>query len=167
MRTNRGRALLNNKVKSLDALKNQVSKLKNSGKRIVFTNGCFDLLHYGHVKYLEEAKSKGDVLVVGVNSDASVRKIKGGDRPIVNQKDRVRLIAALASVDFAVLFKEENPLKLIKAIKPDVLIKGADWNKKNIIGSDFVAGYGGKVRTVKLVEGRSTTNLIQRIAKSR
>ena len=166
MRTRRrSRHLLSGKIKALNTLKKLVTKLKKQGRRIVFTNGCFDILHYGHAKYLQDAKNAGDILVVGVNSDASIRKIKGRSRPVVDEKNRLKLLAALESIDYLTLFKETTPFKVIKEIKPDILIKGADWNKDNIVGSDFVAGYGGKVQTVKLVKGLSTTNLIKKIAK--
>lgn len=138
-------------------------RLKQSGRRIVFTNGCFDILHYGHIKYLQEAKIKGDYLVVAVNSDSSIKKIKAKNRPVIGQSDRLKTIAALACVDFVILFNESNPLKLIKALKPDVLIKGSDWDKDKIVGADFVESYGGKVLTVKLVKGRSTSALIKKI----
>jgi D-beta-D-heptose 7-phosphate kinase/D-beta-D-heptose 1-phosphate adenosyltransferase len=140
-------------------------RLKQNGKRIVFTNGCFDILHYGHVRYLQDARSKGDCLVVAVNSDSSIKKIKAKNRPVIAQSDRLKTVAALASVDFVVLFSEDNPLRLIKALKPDVLIKGADWSKKKIIGADFVESYGGKVLTVNLVKGRSTSALIEKIVR--
>jgi rfaE bifunctional protein nucleotidyltransferase chain/domain len=153
------------KIKNLRELKKIISRLKSRRKKIVFTNGCFDLLHYGHIKYLQEAKRKGDILVVAVNRDASVRRIKGKGRPILGEKDRLRLIAALESVDYVILFKQDTPLEVIKALKPDVLIKGSDWNIKKIVGADFVSGYGGRVATVKLAPGRSTTNLIKTIAK--
>lgn len=153
------------KIKNAMDLKKIIFGLKSKGKTIVFTNGCFDLLHYGHIKYLEDAKRYGDILVVAINSDASVRKIKGNKRPIVSQRDRLRIIAALESVDYAVLFNATTPIKLIKSIKPDILVKGADWSKGDIIGSDYVLSYGGKVSTIKLVKGRSTTNLINKIAK--
>lgn len=156
---------LNQKIKNLKELKKIVANLKSRGKKIVFTNGCFDLLHYGHIKYLEDAKRKGDILAVAVNSDTSVKRIKGGGRPIVNQNDRLRIIAALENVDYVVLFNESTPLKAIKLLKPDVLVKGADWNKNNIVGSDFVLSYGGKVSVIRLAKGRSTTNLINKIAK--
>jgi len=165
MRTGRRVRLLKEKIKNLNALKKIILRLKEKGKKIVFTNGCFDLLHYGHVKYLEDAKRKGDILVVAINSDTSVRKLKGNKRPIVNQKDRLGLIAALESVDYVVLFNEETPLKAIKELKPDILVKGADWDRKQIVGSGLVLGYGGNVSTIKLIEGRSTTNLIKKIAK--
>ncbi len=167
MRT--GRRSLNslNKVKPLSQLIKIISRLKKEGQKIVFTNGCFDLLHYGHAKYLEAAKSKGDILVVGVNSDASIKRIKGKDRPIVEENNRLHLIAALESVDFAVLFQEDTPLELIKKIRPDILIKGADWKHKGIVGADFIKSYGGRVSTVELVKGLSTTNLIKIIAKTK
>jgi len=165
MRTSRAKPLLRDKIKNLSTLKTIISRLRQQGKKIVFTNGCFDLLHYGHVKYLEEAKRKGDILVVAINSDTSVRKIKGYKRPVINESDRLALIAALESVDFVVLFKEENPSKIIKLLKPHILVKGADWRKDSIVGKDFVLGYGGKVSTVKLAKGRSTTNLIKKIVQ--
>jgi D-beta-D-heptose 7-phosphate kinase/D-beta-D-heptose 1-phosphate adenosyltransferase len=156
---------LKQKIKSLVILKKIVSRLKNKGEKIVFTNGCFDLLHYGHVKYLEDAKSKGDILIVAINSDTSVRRIKGNKRPIVNEKDRLRTIAALESVDYVTLFREETPLGVIEQLKPDILIKGADWSKNSMVGGEFVLGYGGSISTIKLVKGRSTTNLIRKIGK--
>jgi D-beta-D-heptose 7-phosphate kinase/D-beta-D-heptose 1-phosphate adenosyltransferase len=154
------------KVKNLAQLKRIISRLKITGKKIVFTNGCFDILHYGHAKYLEEAKRKGDILVVAVNSDSSVRKIKGNKRPLVNERCRLNLIAALESVDYVTLFNESTPLKVIKELKPDVLVKGADWNRNDIVGRDFVKGYGARVSTVRLVKGLSTTNLIRKITKA-
>jgi D-beta-D-heptose 7-phosphate kinase/D-beta-D-heptose 1-phosphate adenosyltransferase len=158
--------LLKDKIKKLKALKKIIQKLKKHGKKIVFTNGCFDLLHYGHVKYLEEAKRKGDILVVAVNSDSSVRKIKGSGRPIVKEKNRLGIIAGLESVDYVICFKEKTPLKLIMSLKPDILVKGADWNKNTIVGSDFVSSCKGIVSSVKLVKGLSTTSLIEKIAKA-
>lgn len=153
------------KIISLSSLVRKVKALKQKGKRIVFTNGCFDILHFGHIKYLQDAKLKGDYLVVAVNSDSSVKKIKGKSRPVIGQSDRLKTIAALACVDFVVLFNEDNPLKLIKALSPDFLIKGADWSKGKIIGADFVESYGGKVTTVNLVNGRSTSKLIEKIVR--
>jgi len=153
------------KIVSLSRLKSTIACLKRAGKRIVFTNGCFDILHYGHVKYLQDAKAKGDYLIVAVNSDTSVRKIKGKGRPVVKQSDRMCTLAALACVDFVVLFNHADPLRLIMALKPDYLVKGSDWSDKNIIGADFVKQRGGKVLTVKLVPGRSTTALIEKIVK--
>lgn len=153
------------KIISLSGLKRKVRTLQQKGKRIVFTNGCFDILHFGHVKYLQDAKRKGDYLIVAVNSDASIKKIKAKNRPVIGQSDRLKTIAALSSVDFTLLFNENTPLKLIKALKPDVLIKGADWSKEKIVGADFVQSYGGKVETVKLVKNRSTSALIEKIVK--
>jgi D-glycero-beta-D-manno-heptose 1-phosphate adenylyltransferase len=140
------------------------SSLRAGKGRIVFTNGCFDIIHAGHVKYLEKAKALGDVLIVGVNSDSSVKKIKGPKRPIVRQADRAAIVAALKPVDYVSIFNGSTPIKLIKAIKPDVLVKGADWRLSSIAGGDFVKSYGGKVKAVSLVKGRSTSNLISKIA---
>lgn len=165
MRTNRAGSFLKSKIKSLDALIRIISKLRRQGKKIVFTNGCFDLLHYGHAKYLQDAKKKGDILIVAINSDESVRRIKGKQRPIVNEKDRLGLIAALESVDYVLLFKDQTPLRVIKTLKPDVLVKGADWDKDDIVGGDFILSRGGRIATIKLIKDRSTTNLIRKIAK--
>ncbi len=153
------------KIKNITQLKKTIERLKSQGKKIVFTNGCFDLLHYGHVMYLQGAKKKGDILVVGINSDSSVRRIKGKKRPIVNEVDRSRLVAALESVDYVVLFKENTPLEIIKHINPDVLVKGADWKKHEIVGSRLVSRRGGCVSTIKFAKGYSTSNLIKKIAK--
>jgi D-beta-D-heptose 7-phosphate kinase/D-beta-D-heptose 1-phosphate adenosyltransferase len=158
--------LLENKIKKVPALKKIIVRLRKNGKKIVFTNGCFDILHYGHVKYLQDAKREGDILVVAINSDASARSIKGKKRPVVAENDRLRIIAALASVDYVVLFNADTPLEIIKQIKPDILIKGADWKKNNIVGADFVARQGGQVFTIPLVNNRSTTNLIKKIAQA-
>ncbi|MDD5166508.1 MAG: D-glycero-beta-D-manno-heptose 1-phosphate adenylyltransferase [Candidatus Omnitrophica bacterium] len=157
--------MLETKVKKTNELKKILSRAHAAGKKIVFTNGCFDLLHYGHVKYLQDAKKKGDILVVAVNSDSSVKKIKGRSRPITHESDRLKVIAGLASVDYTVLFNEVTPLKVIKLLKPDILVKGADWSKGNIVGGDFVKSCGGKVLALKLVKGRSTTGIIKKIAK--
>ncbi|RJP29214.1 MAG: D-glycero-beta-D-manno-heptose 1-phosphate adenylyltransferase [Candidatus Omnitrophota bacterium] len=157
---------LEDKIKSVSELKSILRKIKSCGQTIVFTNGCFDIIHYGHVKYLQEAKKLGDILVVGINTDSSVKKIKGPDRPVNNQKDRVGVISGLESVDFVVTFSEKTPANLIKALKPDFLVKGADWSTKNIVGADFIKSYGGRVRTIKLLPGRSTSQIINKIAKS-
>lgn len=153
------------KIISLAGLLRIVKAFKREGKRIVFTNGCFDILHYGHIKYLQDARKKGDCLIVAVNSDSSIKKIKVKNRPVIRQGDRLKTIAALASVDFVLLFNDDNPLKLIKAIRPDILVKGADWERKKIVGADFVESYGGNVATVNLVKGRSTSALIEKIVK--
>ena len=136
-----------------------------SGKKVVFTNGCFDILHVGHVRYLAEAKKQGDLLVVGLNSDASVRGLKGDERPLQNEDDRSEILSQLQSVDYVVVFTDETPLKLIEAIGPDVLVKGGDWAIKDIVGSDFVMKRGGEVKSLQFVQGRSTTSLVEKIKK--
>jgi len=130
---------------------------------VVFTNGCFDILHRGHIEYLKKAKTLGDILIVGLNSDSSVRKIKGEKRPIVKQKDRAEILAALSFVDYICIFNEETPEKMIKILIPDVLVKGGDWAKPDIVGKDIVESCGGKVVTVPLVKGKSTKNIIRTI----
>jgi rfaE bifunctional protein nucleotidyltransferase chain/domain len=140
-----------------------ITTIKSSGKKVVFTNGCFDLLHMGHVDYLEKARNLGDFLVVGVNTDASVSAIKGPFRPVSPEISRTRVLASLGFVDMVILFDEETPLKLIEAIKPDILTKGNDYSIENIVGAEFVIGMGGTVETIPLVEGFSTTNFVKRI----
>lgn len=136
------------------------------GDRIVFTNGCFDILHRGHVEYLQEAAALGDRLVVGLNSDASVRRQgKGDDRPLNDQDSRAKVIAALRLVDAVVIFEEDTPLELIKAVEPDVLVKGGDWSEDRIVGAEVVKARGGEVRSLQLVEGYSTTALVERIRR--
>ena len=133
-------------------------------KRIVFTNGCFDLMHVGHTRYLQQAKQLGDLLIVGVNSDASVRSLnKAPDRPIVSEAQRAEVVAALGSVDYVVIFTEPDPLNLIATIRPDVLVKGGDWPVERIIGREIVEASGGVVKTIPLVPNMSTTSLVQRI----
>ncbi len=131
-------------------------------KEIDFTNGCIDILHVGHLTYLEKARSKGDVLVIGINSDQSISRIKGPTRPIIEEKLRARLLAGLTCVDFVVQFDDDTPLELIKAIRPHILIKGADWAVDKIVGGDFVLEHGGRVETIELVEGLSTSKIIQK-----
>ncbi len=147
------------KLISLQLLKKKLIALRRAGKIIAFTNGCFDLMHLGHIKYLQAAKKNNRVLIVGLNSDQSIIRIKGPSRPICSQKSRSLVLAALEVVDFVVIFDEETPYNLIKTLKPDVLIKGADWKGKEIIGSDVVK----KVELIKYVKGFSTTNIINRI----
>ena len=151
------------KLKTLKEIKGIRNNLKRKGKRIVFTNGCFDILHYGHIKYLEKCKRLGNVLIVGLNSDSSVRKIKGKGRPVMPQKERASILCALECVDCVVIFNESTPDKLIKTISPDVLAKGGDWKKEDIIGSSFVKARGGKVVTIPFVKGCSTTRILKRI----
>ena len=142
-----------------------VKDLKTKGKRIVFTNGCFDLLHIGHVRYLEEAKARGDLLVVGVNSDASVRKLKGPKRPILPEEERAEILSGLGCVDYVTLFDEINPLRLIASLQPDVLVKGGDWRKEQIVGREVVERSGGEVVVIPIVKKASTSNLIETILK--
>ena len=139
---------------------------RSVGKSIAFTNGCFDILHIGHVSYLEAARKNDRVLVVGLNSDASVRRIKGKSRPIFNQKQRALVLAALACVDYVVIFNEDTPAKLIEALKPDVLIKGADWKGKIVVGAQIVRDHGGKVEFIKFIPNASTTRIIHELTKS-
>ena len=140
-------------------------RLRRRGKKIVFTNGVFDLLHRGHVTYLARARSYGDVLIVGLNSDRSVRRIKGPDRPLQKQADRAAILLALEAVDYVVIFGEETPQKLIEQIKPDVLVKGADYRLSEIVGAEFVKARGGQVRRIRLTAGRSTSDLLRRLKK--
>ena len=151
------------KVTSLRRLTDELKAARKKGKKVVFTNGCFDIIHAGHVRYLKKARSLGDMLVVGLNSDSSVKAIKGDSRPIVPQNERAEVLSALSSVDRVVIFNESTPEKLIKAIRPDVLAKGADWAAKDIVGADIVRENGGKVSRITLVKGRSTTNIIKKI----
>ena len=151
------------KVCSLGSLQTQLKWHRNQGKKIVFTNGCFDILHRGHVQYLQFCRAQGDVVVVGLNSDASVRTIKGPTRPINSQDDRAAVLAALESVGFITVFNEPDPLGLIKAVCPDVLVKGQDWQDKGVVGADFVTAQGGKVTLAPLVEGRSSTAVIEKM----
>ena len=138
-------------------------KARKENKKLVFTNGCFDLLHRGHIEYLKKAKSLGDILIVGLNSDSSVRKIKGKGRPIQKQSDRVTILASLYFVDYVVIFGELTPFKLISKLIPDILVKGGDWKVKDIVGKDIVESHGGKVLNLKMVKGKSTRNIIQTI----
>ncbi|HTZ17768.1 MAG TPA: D-glycero-beta-D-manno-heptose 1-phosphate adenylyltransferase [Dissulfurispiraceae bacterium] len=139
-------------------LKRELGVLRKSGKRIVFTNGCFDILHAGHVRYLREARTLGDVLVIGLNSDASVRRLKHG-RPVNPEEQRAEVLAALQSVDYVIIFNEDTPYELIKSLMPDVLVKGGDWKKEDIVGTDIVS----EVQSLPFVDGISTTQIIKKI----
>jgi len=150
---------------SLRKLQKELEPLRKRGRKVVFTNGCFDIIHAGHVRYLEKARSLGDILVVGLNSDASVRAIKGADRPIVPEAERAEVLAALRCVDYVVVFNEPTPLRLIKALRPDILVKGSDWAAHEIVGGDVVRESGGRVSRIRLLKGRSTTNIIRKILK--
>lgn len=150
------------KVCSPANIETTITELKSAGKKIVFTNGCFDLLHVGHVRYLQEARKLGDALVVGINSDASVKRLKGPTRPVQNEQDRAEILAALEAVDLTVLFVEDTPENLIHQVKPDILVKGGDWKIDSIVGAPFVMSYGGKVMSLQFVDGKSTTKIIEK-----
>ncbi|MCU0416526.1 MAG: D-glycero-beta-D-manno-heptose 1-phosphate adenylyltransferase [Cytophagaceae bacterium] len=141
----------------------QIGQWKDNGEEVVFTNGCFDILHLGHVDYLEKSRALGTKLVVGINTDASVRRLKGPDRPMNNEIARARILAALACVDAVILFEEDTPLELISDILPDILVKGSDYTVDKIVGADIVLEHGGSVKTINLVDGYSTTGLINKI----
>ncbi|MBU1298536.1 MAG: D-glycero-beta-D-manno-heptose 1-phosphate adenylyltransferase [Bacteroidetes bacterium] len=151
------------KIVTLKELKNIRSELRLNSLKVVFTNGVFDIIHRGHVEYLQKAKSLGNVLVVGLNSDASVRRIKGDKRPIVNQDDRAFVLSNLLMVDYVCLFEEDTPLQLISELVPDVLVKGSDWDINDIVGRDVVEKNGGKVETIEFVPERSSTNIVDTI----
>lgn len=140
-----------------------LKNLQNQGQKVVFTNGVFDLLHLGHVTYLQEARKQGDLLLVGLNSDASVRRIKGPLKPLLPVEERAEMLLALECVDYTTFFEEDDPYNIIKILRPDVLVKGGDWAIDKIIGGDLVQSWGGKVLNIPVVEGRSTTNLIQMV----
>ncbi|HUI28761.1 MAG TPA: D-glycero-beta-D-manno-heptose 1-phosphate adenylyltransferase [Candidatus Acidoferrales bacterium] len=148
---------------SREELSGMIRNLQNDGKKIVFTNGVFDIVHRGHVEYLNKARKLGDILVVGINSDASVRRIKGDKRPIVPESDRAYVVSNLKSVDYVCIFDEDTPYETIKLVQPDFLVKGADWKIGDVVGRDVVEGRGGKVITIEFVDGRSTTNIIKKI----
>lgn len=151
------------KIATLPEVQALTRKWKSESLQIVFTNGCFDILHLGHIDYLEKARNLGDRLIVGINDDASVRKLKGTDRPINDLLARSRMLAALTFVDAVVSFSEDTPLNLISAIIPDVLVKGKDYDIENIVGADIVMQNGGRVETIELVEGYSTSAIIQKV----
>jgi rfaE bifunctional protein nucleotidyltransferase chain/domain len=164
MRTDIEKTLLD-KISDLNALKGKVSAWQNEGKKVVFTNGVFDLLHIGHITYMAKASELGDKLIIGLNSDSSVKRIKGDDRPVNDQDSRAALLAALFFVDAIVLFDEDTPLNLISALLPDILVKGADYAVENIVGAKEVMANGGEVKTIDFVEGYSSTSIIQKIRK--
>ena len=164
MGTNIEQTLLN-KISELSSLKTRVSEWQNEGKKVVFTNGVFDLLHIGHITYLSKAAELGDKLIIGLNSDSSVKRIKGDDRPVNDQNSRAALLAALFFVDAVVLFDEDTPRNLITTLLPDILVKGADYEIENIVGAKEVLANGGEVKTITFVEGYSSTSIIQKIRK--
>lgn len=154
------------KERTLDTLKPELARHRSAGRRIVFTNGCFDLIHLGHVKYFQFAKAQGDILVVGVNTDSSVQRLKGPKRPVVNEDDRIGVLEELESIDYLVRFDDDTPLDLIRAIEPDVLVKGADYQKEQIVGFDIVEARGGSIALAPFIDGRSTSNVITRIIEA-
>lgn len=159
----RGHQDSDTKIKNIDVLTELLGAEKQRGKKIVFTNGCFDLIHAGHVKYLQKAKAFGDILVLGLNSDESVRRLKGEKRPLIAQEERAHILAALDCIDYVVVFGEDTPYALIAAIRPDILVKGGDYTPETVVGRDIVEAGGGRVELVEFVDGRSTTDLIEKI----
>ena len=151
------------KLQNLHEIADIAAQARKNGQSVVFTNGCFDILHRGHVHILRQAKANGDLLIVGINSDRSVKSIKGASRPILPETDRVELIAAMEMVDYVVLFDEPDPYRLIAAIKPNVLAKGGDWSADKIVGADVVAENGGRIAVIPYLQGSSTTKIIERI----
>jgi rfaE bifunctional protein nucleotidyltransferase chain/domain len=154
---------VSDKVKSLDELKTLTAAARTSGKIVVFTNGCFDLLHRGHIYLLREAKALGDLLVVAINSDQSVKLIKGPTRPILSESDRLQLIASMEMVNYVLLFDEPNPYNVISILRPNILVKGGDWPAEEVVGGDIVQSSGGKVVVVPYLKGFSTTEIIAKI----
>lgn len=143
-----------------------IAEHRNRKERVVFTNGCFDLLHIGHTRYLTAARALGDVLVVGLNTDASIRRLKGSSRPIIPEAERKEMLLNLRSVDYVCLFDDDTPLTLIQEVRPNLLVKGGDWKKETIVGWDFVESYGGEVRSLLFIEDHSTTSIIERIRRA-
>jgi D-beta-D-heptose 7-phosphate kinase/D-beta-D-heptose 1-phosphate adenosyltransferase len=151
------------KIRSRDALAGLLEEQRRNGRKVVFTNGCFDLLHVGHVKYLQAARRLGDLLVLGLNSDASIQRLKGPQRPLIGQEERGHILAALNCIDYVVIFDEDTPLELIHALRPDILVKGGDYTPEGVVGKDLVENYGGRVELIQFVDGKSTTNIIDKI----
>ena len=164
MKNDLEKALLD-KITDIAALKGRISQWHSEGKKVVFTNGVFDLLHIGHITYMAKAADLGDKLIIGLNSDASVKRIKGDDRPVNDQNSRAALLAALFFVDAIVVFEEDTPINLITALMPDILVKGADYSIDNIVGAKEVMANGGEVKTIDFVDGYSSTSIIQKIRK--
>ncbi|WP_337044500.1 D-glycero-beta-D-manno-heptose 1-phosphate adenylyltransferase [Emticicia sp. 17c] len=154
------------KILNTEEAKKQVQEWQSEGKKIVFTNGCFDIVHLGHIDYLEKARNLGDKLVLGLNTDASVKRLKGENRPVINEYARARMMAAMAFVDTVILFDEPTPKELIETLCPNILVKGDDYSIENIVGADFVISKGGEVKTISLVNGYSTSAIIKKIKDS-
>ena len=153
------------KIKKLSSLKKVLTRRRKAGEKIVFTNGCFDVLHVGHTRYLQKARALGDVLVIGLNTDRSVQKLKGMGRPVNPENNRAEVLGALECVDYVVLFSEDTPLRLIRTLRPDFLVKGGDWSKESIVGKGVVESYGGHVKTIPFVKGFSTTGVLKKMIK--
>ena len=154
---------MTSKIMQKEEVLDRLSRHRAAGDSIVFTNGCFDLLHVGHLRYLTQAKALGDVLVVGINSDLSVARLKGESRPLVKEDERAEMLLGLKAVDFVCIFDQDTPLELIKEVRPDVLTKGGDWPVEKIVGAEFVKSIGGKTLSLPFVEGRSTSSLVEKI----
>lgn len=152
------------KIMTADALSRKLASLRAKGKKIVFTNGCFDIIHVGHVDYLSKARSMGDILAIGLNSDSSVRRLKGKGRPINKEEDRAKVLSTLYFVDYVTIFSDDTPELLVRKLRPDIMVKGADWRGRKVAGADFVKSRGGKLRFVPFVDGFSTTSLIKKMA---
>ena len=150
-------------IKNLGQIKSIREQLKKENKKVVFTNGCFDIIHAGHIDYLSRAKDLGDVLIVGLNTDDSVKRIKGNKRPIIKESDRALILSNLKPVDYVIFFDEDTPIKLIEQLVPDILVKGSDWEIEDIVGKDVVINNGGEVKNIKFVNDRSTSQIIQTI----
>lgn len=157
---------MRDKILSVEGARRLRKLAAEQGRRVVFTNGCFDVLHAGHVDYLEAARAEGDLLIVGMNSDSSTRRIKGPDRPVVYEDDRAAVLSGLAAVDAVVVFEEDDPLPLIKELQPEVLVKGSDWPEDKIIGAAEVKSWGGRVARIEMTPGRSSSGIIERILQS-
>lgn len=155
---------MNSKLKGVPGLAGILARARSLGKRVVFTNGCFDIIHPGHVTYLSKAKKLGDILVIGLNSDSSVHAIKGRGRPINDERSRAIVLSALSFVDYIVIFGESTPENIIRKLKPDILVKGADWKGKDVAGADFVRSRGGRVVMMPFVKGFSTTSIIKKMS---
>ncbi|MEJ2699599.1 MAG: D-glycero-beta-D-manno-heptose 1-phosphate adenylyltransferase, partial [Desulfuromonadales bacterium] len=154
------------KIKSREMVARVLDGERQRGRTIVFTNGCFDLLHVGHVKYLQKARGLGDLLVLGLNSDDSIRRLKGAHRPLIGQEERAHILAALKCIDYVVIFEEETPLELIRTLRPDILVKGGDYAPEEVVGKEVVESYGGRVELIQFVDGKSTTNIINKILEA-
>ncbi len=154
------------KIRSRDALAPLLATARRQGRKVVFTNGCFDLLHVGHVRYLQKARQLGDLLVLGLNSDASIRRLKGPQRPLIGEEERAHILAALDCIDYVTIFDEDTPLELLEVLRPDILVKGGDYTPETVVGKELVESYGGRVELIQFVDGKSTTGIIEKILEN-